>query len=162
MDFVKKIDWTINQILNVWLYSTRYKIVLFKRQFFIQRCLSDRKDNESVLAIQPAQPTDQSESTLKDNVKPNITQGSFWWQISLLVRASIAAVTLIAAAPFCHYKKWPRGLNGHTGNRESSADASQSIFQRLIGNFLSFLIIAFSFLFVLFSLFGFFIFHLIS
>ncbi len=98
--------------------------------FFHQCCSLDRSDNESVLAIQPAQQADQPDTNLKDSLRPKVTYGSLWWQISLIVLASLALISLVAAAPLSQYTKWRRGPSG----QPSDENDDQTVFQRLVGN----------------------------
>lgn len=97
-----------------------------------------RSDNESVLAIQPAQQADQPEATMKDDSRSSKTasSSSAWWQIGLIVLAIVSVITLLAAAPFCQFKKWADGLRGRAATAASEVldDTSQNnVFQRLIG-----------------------------
>jgi hypothetical protein len=86
------------------------------------------------LAIQPAQQADQPEATMKDDSRSKLASSSLWWQVSLIVLASLAAITLLAAAPICHYTKWRNGLTGSaSATSDLIDDSQQNVFQRLIG-----------------------------
>jgi hypothetical protein len=87
----------------------------------------------SVMAIQPAQ-ADQPEATMNDDAasRSHSSSGSLWWQTSLIVLGVLAAISLVAAAPLCHYSKW-RG--SATNARQSMAASAQPMLQRLIGEF---------------------------
>jgi hypothetical protein len=86
------------------------------------------------MAIQPAQQADQPEATMKDESRSKLASASLWWQVSLIVLACLSAISLLAAAPICHYTKWRNGLTGQASvASDMMDDSNQNVFQRLIG-----------------------------
>jgi hypothetical protein len=63
-----------------------------------------------------------------------MASGSLWWQVSLIVLACLAVISLLAAAPICHYTKWRNRLTGQArDSADMLDDSNQTVFQRLIG-----------------------------